>query len=419
MEINIGVLNKTELPKNGITKEGFYELRNWFIMNGKDKLTQTLDEIYIPKTAWSKWMISEKGEYVGTWPKRFAKYCYEEKGIKFKSTDLAEIGAILSRHCERGTRSFFWQFCKHMEWGNGRFGERNHTSCWWTDNHYRATRLGIRHHPDTFTVLFYEDESGYIGHKETAGIGRCVGAKTEKGLVIFNAYGEYTLNRIAQVMATHMGLSYRRVMVKGHPNQMIYINMGNKDNEQVDEEVVIDGHHNGGSIGFGFLIGEEAIINGITDVNLPDFRFKDVNCEYCGKPLYSADSMHIQDRYYCDKCIKEHISRCELCHELTDEEGKTKVYYNGKYVDSCYRHEPQECSVHGKTLNNIYKVWHSKKSYCSECMTNGKATECEGCHHVVDNFHIINLQSRKLKLCLPCAKKVYEEIRYANIDPGL
>ena len=409
--LNYGELNRTDLPKNGITSAGFDEVKIKLASVGRNDLRDVLCELRIGNTEWSKWLITGKGEYVGAWPKRFAKYCYEEHGLKIPHTLMSEIGTILSRHCERGVKSYYWQFCKHMEWNVGNF-EGGYSSCWWTDKRFIPARLGIKQSTGGFTVLFYDSPSNFDRYREVTGKGRCVGMNTEQGLVIFNAYGDTSLNKIAQIISTKLGLSYRRVLVQMKTSKLgIYINRGNLNNMQYDGEELVDSVRQGGDYGQAFLIGEESAIAHTSEIDLPDFRFRDGTCSYCKLPIIVAESTKsTKGKIYCDECTKNCIKACPICGEYDDLSSFVEVYYKGKQMMVCSAHDIGVCAVHGKTMYTLFKIWHTNEYYCEECMEKGIAFECDGCGRVHKSGNNINLLRLKMKLCKSCIEKINGDI---------
>lgn len=395
----------TELPKNGITKQGIAELCSKMDEMGKAELSRIAYELYDSAPSWRQWMISEKGEYVGTWAKRFAKFNYQEYSRKVPHEVMATIGEVLARHCERGTAKYFYEIASQAKWQPGDFGEYGNTSCWWGDRN--DNRLGMIQDANGYSVLLYKDMEQAKSYSQKKGIARCWMYNTEKGMVIFNAYGE-GLNKIAQILATQFGLSYRKVMINTPEKAQIYINQGNKNNGHKEHEVgeIVGG---GGSWGLGYIIGDEAVINKMSEVNLPDFTYKDGECCECKIPLKKKNSMKdSKGRFYC----KEHenlLGKCGVCGDYERKDSFREVYYRGRKVTVCGAHPVKTCEVHGPTLNDCNNVWHTSRYYCSECIEEGKKViYCAGCKHLVEKFVVVNFTANKMKLCEPCIRVAKE-----------
>ena len=333
-------MNSVTLPSGRISETGKREINNM--------LSLPLPDDWV----WQM-QVGGKGEYVGSLPKRIAKYYWQKYKIKLDSDFLGTIGSIASQHTTK-VNEFTFDIVNKFDWDAGDFGDGG--SCYWGCREKARELLAEN---DGQAIRFFDDGRGFA---------RAWIMPHPNGLVCFNGYG-LELSQIAHILAFHRGESYRKISLS--------------NNDTADGLIWING-------GAGFLIGQESAINGATrhDLGIPsqccddcgDYGENltrvgngDMVCEYCLENHYSycddceeyyQDGTEVEGgRCVCNGCLEDY-SMCEDCQEYHRNDDLTEVE-GGKYVcDSC--------------LTNY--------TFCNDCNTYfSETTEVEGGHYVCND----------------------------------
>jgi len=188
---------------------------NWTLYNMRPKVDEpiydALREIYREKMRWgnSNWnrILVEKGDYKGTWVKRFAKYLRDEKKIKLDNGTAGIIGDAIAPIITE-IRTFF-EIDNYGGWQAGAFGEHL-TSCYFGTGCYSNFRLKFLR-KGGMSVLFYASEEEWEKNRRRRGIGRCWLCYSGGNCYIFNAYGRYKLPVIAKMLAKEAGWQAKQV----------------------------------------------------------------------------------------------------------------------------------------------------------------------------------------------------------------
>jgi len=192
---------------------------------------------------------------------------------------------------------------------------------------------------------------------EHRGVGRAWMVPVGNNLIIFNAYGLYQSLHIARLLATILGLSYKKIILDSEPERALYLN------------------------GDGFIVGEQSEIATFTkhifesdwededfyccddcgnsvpngDVcSTPDGRFlcedcfndNHFYCYRCGNTYNNDNEFNVNDTSWCERCATNHACYCEVCEEFS--------------LDICEDHHCDECGEDFPDLEEHLQQEHSE-----------------------------------------------------------
>lgn len=264
---------------------------DWAKLNPDNKI------IYLPALPidWSWLWLVNKGDYVGTMPKRVGKYYYKHYGLKCPPAFLSEIGNIARQHSQENM-VYTFEFVAQFDWQAGDFGDGG--SCYWGD-HYNAREY--LQDGGGLAVRFYTPDG--------KGMARAWVMPVKDDIVIvFNGYGfNHGTITIARVLAGFWGMSYKKISLSnnGTTTGTIYIN--------------------GGS---GYVVGHVQDIDSISRFDLGvDVPFE-TNCYSCNTGLHEDDTYWAFDEPYCEQCFYESYDYCERCGETHHKDDLI-------YTDDC------------------------------------------------------------------------------------
>lgn len=260
-----------EMP-NSITPEGIYEIRSYLSNYPRYYSTprdNSEDNDVIGKPF--EWVWQNKR---GNLPKRLAKWLKKYYEINISPETMAEIGNIARRHSDSKPEVYYFMIVDKVDWIASELGKGSEGSCWWGCEGSTGRK---NYHDDSYVakylaegglaVKFY-DKPTYLN---ADGIGRVwllVEPLDQQWLVVFNGYwrGQGATMRLAKVIASFLGHSYRKISVMSRSNGgRFYINNAT-----------------------GYLIGNQMIIDKIHS-----------NYESIGKKL---DLPRVEPRYHCGGC---------------------------------------------------------------------------------------------------------------------
>ncbi len=321
-----------KVPLNGISAEG------------KRIAENLLAEWKLPSlpTNWDwQWKVNGKGEYVGTFPKRVAKYLYQKHETKLSADRLGVLGSKVAEHCERNA-SYTFDFTDSFDWSAGDFGDDG--SCFWggrSDARDMLTDNGAR------AVRFYKDGSGYA---------RAWIAEIAGGVVIFNGYGLESL-QIARILAHHWGAYYKKVSLEnnGEETGTLWINGG-----------------------VGFVVGSQDTFEGVDSV---DLRFEDTGgyrCDNCSERIDDDYARHADDGVYCESCFDSLYFYCEDCEDSCSNDDYNNI--NDRAVcDGCRQSNYTECEdCNNYVADDAVCIGPDNCSRCEDCHSNAVGF-CEDC----------------------------------------
>lgn len=279
--------------------------------------------------------VGGKGEYVGSFAKRVAKY-FHKQGTPLTSDQLGVIGSLVSQYSASQT-DYTIDYTSDFNWQAGDFGDGG--SCYWG---CRSAAKDMISENGGQAVRFYKDGNG---------TGRAWMLPHDNNWILFNGYG-LDLAQIAQVVAADLGQSYKRIRLEnnGDTDGTLWINSG-----------------------VGYVVGsvEDYEYDRSIDLCIED---DSQCCQDCGCRI-SHDDCHCVcgDRYVCDSCFDDY-SYCDQCEKYFSSDD---VYYIDEqgYCDHCRRCYCTKCVDCGE--------WHretnttSDGEVCASCLDNYCA--CESC----------------------------------------
>jgi hypothetical protein len=335
-------INHFDVPAGTISESGIYEIRRFIVSQSLQGTewkaanpdnTATLLPLLPDDWQW-KWLVGGRGEYVGTFPKRVAKFYFKTYHLRCPDSFLTQIGNLAKAHSE-SAEAYHFDFVNRIEWQAGDFGDSH--SCYWGS--YAGAKVMITDNGG-MAIRFYDGND--------KGIGRAWLIPIDDDLyIIFNGYGlggDSTL-RIARIFALFIGLQYKRITLSNSDGGL-YINNS-----------------------VGYIIGRMEAIDGI---ERHDFNWYEVEldtCHHCGRQLDEDDYYRgADDEHYCENCFYQFFSDCSQCGEPHYREDLTYVestgydvceWCLGRYYFECYRCEEnypkQEAQQFGKQV------------YCLDC----------------------------------------------------
>ncbi len=384
------------LAKGAVDKVGQDMIRGMLSSHAPDALHLPADWDWAAR-------IGGKGEYVGTLPKRIAKYYWQKSKVKLPSDLLGKIGSTMGLHTAK-EESYTFDIVDCFDWEAGDYGDDG--SCYW--GCHASARVAIEKHR-CLAIRFFG---------ENGGIGRAWLAETPDGWVLFNAYG-LDAPLAARILATYRGLSYRKVPItnNGVTSGAIYLNC---DGHLIGSEESINDH---GPVELGITAGKSCYdCNEFLDednyyITLPngdhlcetcsdDFS----PCEDCNEYYHYDNMFNVQDRMVCENCI-DRYTYCDDCSEHHDKGDCERI--NGKYV--C-----QNCRNKGGYLtcdvcNDWYKLDDTMtiddQTYCHDCADDVDYSVCEEC----GDYYTDCVDRR----CAKCGKMVWPASIAPSVRKGL
>lgn len=294
-----------------------------------------------------QWVVTGRGEYVGTFPKRVSKYYYQTLNIKSPNEFLQGLGNIARQHSEDNA-IYHFDFVDRFDWRAGDFGDRG--SCYWGGN---SEARDVMHYEGALAIRFYVNDKSY---------GRAWLAQLrDNRFIIFNGYG-YTTLQIARVFAEFIGLSYKKIGLENHGNDsgLVWINSG-----------------------IGYLIGDADKIANISEY---DLEWGDgIRCYDCGDTA-NGDYTNPDGDIYCADCFYE---QCDYCHDCGDVAWRDNMYYieslehdvcnycygrNYGYCNGCEQDYRNSDLTTVPAINNI-----PLNHFCRDCLP-ALTTYCITCH---------------------------------------
>ena len=313
------------MPVGTITESGIREIAefiqkqklnegNWLDRNPDNK-RKYLNPL--PETWDYRWVITGRGEYVGTFPKRVSKYYWQTYQLRCPNNFVAELGQIARRN-SADKSSYTIDFTDSLDWQAGDYGDSG--SCLWGSN---ESGREIMQDNGVMAVRFYNHEGDGYGRAWLYQY-----SEKRQLWLIWNGYGvNGGAIAIARVLGQLWGVSYKKISLNNNGNSsgLVWINGGN-----------------------GYVIGQA---DKLTDINSYDFHFETpiacCNCEdeiredeqyfdpdgaiycgdcfyevcdycpHCGETYWNDDLYHTMPHYerVCQYCLDRHYARCDSCEE--------------------------------------------------------------------------------------------------------
>lgn len=233
-----------------ITVEGRKELQTFVSQNNlpfplmsynEDMYEDEADPNSFESCLWC-WKVTGNGEFVGTFPKRYGKWLYNEHGINLTSEQRHQIGNICRQYVEEQEQLFF-DFTRDFLWDDGDFGDND--SCFWNtgdDDDDKLKQLvgwGFLAHRQFLSSIrsekYYPTFDKAEWYKYVHGNARCwlatdsIAGVPEGSVVIFNGYakrGNLPLLMLARGLSNFLDLPYKRVVLLANDSRddVLWIN---------------------------------------------------------------------------------------------------------------------------------------------------------------------------------------------------
>ena len=396
-EANYGIIS-LEVPSGTIDVAGRIEICNYLYGLGASCVPSRADD---SEPTWY-WMVGGKGEYVGAFPKRIAKWLYQEANFKIKPEDLAKVGDLAARYCNRDKVSLYrFDITQNFDWDSGDFGDSG--SCFWT---CRSNAKDMLHNAGAYAIRFYDSYD--------RGIARCWIVPYNDFLVTFNGYGlgDGALAH-SRILANFLGIAYKKIDIRNNyvTDGTLWINSGT-----------------------GYAVGQWKNIAEVTKV---DFEIDDLDlirctscngeldedhitdldgnpicedcwnenyfsCQRCGDAHSKADAYTGSDGYdYCEHCFDALFAKCHNCDDIVCHIDAITTQEKHVFCCDCAGNECYECEECGEyTENGITSA--DDLVYCNGCFSN-KEEACEICEETVDLSSMIRVNDKVL--CEECKDK--------------
>lgn len=345
--IELNKRTELSLPEGTISQSGIHEIMRlitsqqigigqWQALNPDTELH------YLPPLPanWQwQWLITARGDYVGTMPKRVRKYYRKAHGLKSPDTFIEEVGNVARRHSDTHL-SYTFEFVSEFDWDAGDFGDRG--SCYWGDH---AQARDMLRDNGALAIRFYSDTGR---GKARAWIVEIPFAPSPY-YILFNGHGfpgDPTLV-IARVFAHFVGMNYYKIRVtnNGAPNGMLWID-GGKGYVICDQSHLEQGKMASYDFDFVEPYRCESCGDAITHDNM--YYGSDSNCyceqcfyevfetcSYCGETHYHEDITFVDYDYYCEACLDSQCVQCNKCKEHVHKSDANSIEASS-YCDNCY-----------------------------------------------------------------------------------
>ena len=339
----LGKRYKVHMPLGTITERGiqeigrFIELQRLDTGDWKERNPDTTIRYLnpLPENWDYQWVLTGRGEYVGTFPKRVSKYYWQAYQLRCPNSFVAELGQIARRNSSDESQ-YVIDFTDKLDWKAGAFGDRN--SCLWGSN-----QLGreIMQDNEVHAVRFY--------HANGDGYGRAWLYKRREDLwILWNGYGvKGETIAIARVLAQFWGVSYKKINLSnnGKSGGQVYINGGK-----------------------GYVLGQA---DKLTDFVSYDFDFNVPHvCESCDNELGQEESYTAPNGdMYCLDCFYD---VCEYCVHCGDVNWRDDMYYTEPHMEMvcehCLDRHYTRCDVCEHYYRDSAIHSHKKGNFCEGCL---------------------------------------------------
>lgn len=354
---------KIVIPGGDIPEAGVHEIRD-FISNTNYKLLAPL--VDDDKFEW-KWQTKK-----GNLPKRLGKYFKKHfPRIEVDQSILVQVGNIAQRHTSsKDISEYFFEFTYNVNWEKHQMGQSNDGSCWWGSSGYKA---GVYYTESSamykflseggLAVKFYPADDKRELHE---GIGRLwlmLDPDNEDRACVFNGYwyGQGATLKLARVISTYLGLSYKKVRLSLLPNGgytppgRYYVNSGNV-----------------------YVISTSGVVIGISSSGyiIPRVTPK-INCSNCNLLFPEAEASRAEGDKYCSACFELLFTSCTGCYatKRKDQFIITVYTYNKYPKAAAYNYNSLGILVRKKAEE--FKDHLTPSQRCKGCLT--RATQCVIC----------------------------------------
>ena len=141
-----------------------------------------------------KWIV-QKGEYAGTWLKRFNSYLYKNHNVKIEPRIISGLGSYIGKLNESESEKIYrFDLTDNINWGNNDFGQNS--SCYWSFKPCAIPTILIN---GGLAFRTFKSESYNIQN----GLSRFWLLPYRTGLIAFNGYGMELITQV-RILADYL-----------------------------------------------------------------------------------------------------------------------------------------------------------------------------------------------------------------------
>lgn len=344
------------LPQGAISDEGMRLINQYVIsQNIQSELWKASNpddkRQFLPvlpeNWAWN-WLVTGRGEYVGTFPKRVSKFYWQAHQLKCPTAFIQEIGNLARQHSSDNV-SYDFEFVDKLDWKSGDYGDED--SCFWGS---RETARQILVENNALAMRFYKEGKGHA-RAWIAQLG-------DNRFILFNGYG-FSGNPTlvcARVMATWLGLNYKKISLTnfGKTDSTLWINS---------------------SIGYLISTPEQAENFGAYDLRYGNASDDDYTCHSCDESVHEDDVYFgSDDMPYCQDCFYESFDYCEHCGSVHDRDYMYYIESVGDVCEGCLDERYTRCDHCEEHHSNNDITIIEDNCYCDNCWEE-VGTTCDTC----------------------------------------
>lgn len=300
----------------------------------------------------------------GNFPKRLAKWFRRHKNYELSQDLLVRLGNLAKQGCDDG-QEYFFEITNKIEWGSKEMGQAVNGSCWWSSSSSNGdlARYQQKSYCDKYlkegglAIKFFPNDTE---REISQGIGRIwmtINPHPQDYAYLFNGYwcSQGATERLARVIATYLGLSYR-AFTNNDNCRRFYVNSSK-----------------------GYILAPAAMLDSIDweIITIPRTEPM-VVCQggACPNPnIAESTAFTLVDRLgvrliYCLACKEKMSFHCRHCHGTTHNSLKNDVVEIT--VEYYYKNEEEEEAnrdrVKSKRLRRAVRLTPTHVLWCSSCI---------------------------------------------------
>lgn len=381
-----------------------------------------------------------KGTYAGSLIKRLAKWMKKEKGFTPDPKFIGEIGNAIGKTQSKNMESYLVSISNYFDWVPGTFnrnqsgGSSETDSCFWKSRN--CAREALRDIYDAKSVIIKDSNENPLARcwlisASNTDFMRYDGRGSAEHDIIFNAYGNLELYKIARIL-TYCGYSsYNKINFYSTDGIRLYINSDTGFALSVSGEECTDYLRINPSYDYSEC--DRCDYTSLHSIDeCPNCASFYKVCDECGCRVWENDGTRVtDDLFLCGNCFRDTYAFCYNCNDMHLKEDMRE--YNGyHYCSSCQARIFVKCEDCGELAptNEMWKINNGK--VCTYCKRENYH-RCEFCRSIVPNSeetivkrlevrvidfytnsNYIQMQVVKEKMCKDCMEtkliKIAEDI---------
>lgn len=381
-EVELRKLYTVEMPVNGISETGIGEINSLIYPHR------------LPDN-WSwDWLVTGKGEYVGTFTKRLRKW-FHKQDVTVGDDLLQRVGEQAKRHTAQES-NYVFDITDRFDWADGDYGDGG--SCFW--GQCRGHREGMQDSGSCVAIRLYDDHgNGYgrcwvkIHQQHDSRFGWYSGPNgpyavippfqqvdDELFIVLFNAYGRQLIT-FARIVEQFFGAYY----LKGNTSTNVY-------------------HNSNAS----YVCGPYHIVKAFDKEGSNPYavyhfgiEYHDgVECYECGEFVEDYEEVDGQD--VCRDCLSDSYEYCDSCEQyVRDHEMFGLIEASQEYIcQNCRDSYYDECSH----CAEVFPSSSMAGDICKSCLRDHYGI-CELCKSVTltDDMVVAYTDDYDVTICSYCS----------------